>query len=688
MAIILLFASPTLAQNADFTSHLTQQLAAALTPPGYEIGPAPQGGRAFPLIRAGRVEGYMFDTLDYAPIPGFSGTPIDLVVALDAQGVILDVHLVDQSEPVFQHGLGVGPFVDFLAQYRGKNIKSAISISSLYGDRDARAADGVMLDGIAKASASVRIANVTILASAIAVARAHLTAAAPLAGARIRPDINEKLDWPALLARGYVRRIDLGNRAVEKAFADSVAADFDPEARRDPNGRLAEVAFALADLPSVGRNLFGDAEYERLMRYIDPGDHVIVVMGAGRWRLLGDNFVRGGPPDRIMIEQDGFSIGGRDIPMDFALAPGVPAPEQITLLRVPGSLGFDPGAPWRLSVAIERRHGQMFPITDVRDFGATIAYPDALFFRDDSHAAPAWLSAWRERRVSIAATLALLAALTAILAFQRRAVADPRRFRWLRLGFLSVILVGLGWIAQAQLSVVTLLGLVKILFHGGDAGFLLYDPVSRLLWVFALGALAIWGRGAFCGWLCPFGALQEFCALAGRRLGLRPRKFRPETARRALKIKFGLLALLVAAAAFDGARAGILAEAEPFKTAITLGFAREPAYVAYAVGLLLWGMVYYKPYCRFICPLGAGLALGGRLRRWRWIPRRAACGAPCRLCERRCEYDAIGRSGAVDYNECFQCLDCVALFHDRAACPPLVVEDRRRRRILSRETAP
>ena len=71
------------------------------------------------------------------------------------------------------------------------------------------------------------------------------------------------------------------------------------------------------------------------------------------------------------------------------------------------------------------------------------------------------------------------------------------------------------------------------------------------------------------------------------------------------------------------------------------------------------------------------LAVVGRLRRWGWIPRRAECGTPCQTCSHRCGYQAITPAGAVQYDECFQCLDCVALHQDTSQCLPLVQQGRR-----------
>ena len=89
-------------------------------------------------------------------------------------------------------------------------------------------------------------------------------------------------------------------------------------------------------------------------------------------------------------------------------------------------------------------------------------------------------------------------------------------------------------------------------------------------------------------------------------------------------------------------------------------------------------------YCtsRLSGALGAALALGGWARRLSWIPRREACGQPCQLCRHRCEYRAIDRSGGIRYQECFQCMDCVAIYHDSGRCAPLLLEARKGRRVV------
>ncbi|MEL6210257.1 MAG: 4Fe-4S binding protein, partial [Pseudomonadota bacterium] len=273
-----------------------------------------------------------------------------------------------------------------------------------------------------------------------------------------------------------------------------------------------------------------------------------------------------------------------------------------------------------------------------------------------------------------------LTGLVGLLLFGSNRMAASRWFTPLRLGILAFVTGFIGWWGQGQLSIVTPLAALAALQEGGSLAFLLYDPFSLAIWAAAILGLILWGRGLFCGWLCPFGALQEFMHHIGTRLRLPQITPSPVWDRHLRKLKYVLLAGLVATAVIAPTHLDKAAEIEPFKTAITVFFVREWYYVLYAVLWLALGLVLFKGFCRYVCPLGALLAIGGVLRGRDWIPRREACGSPCQLCTVRCKYGAIARDGGVQYSECFQCLDCVSIHNDSAKCVPLILANRQRSR--------
>ncbi|MBL8440857.1 MAG: 4Fe-4S binding protein, partial [Betaproteobacteria bacterium] len=72
---------------------------------------------------------YAFESIDLAPIPGFEGTPMNFLVAIDKKGNFLGVELLRQHEPVFLGGLGEPPLKEFITQYEGRNIKQQFLIA-------------------------------------------------------------------------------------------------------------------------------------------------------------------------------------------------------------------------------------------------------------------------------------------------------------------------------------------------------------------------------------------------------------------------------------------------------------------------------------------------------------------------------------------------------------------------------
>lgn len=625
--------------------------------------------------------GYVFESIDLAPIPGFEGTPFNLLIAIDAKGNFISVEVLRQHEPVFLAGLGEGPLREFVRQYEGRNLKQSITISNPYGNRQAGAAGGnrVVLDGITKATASVHVVNQTVLTSALAVARAQLDLAVPgsqLPPAQVRPDLFESKDFAALLHEGAVTHRRWTNGEVEALFAGSEGAGLDAEAKAAPEATFIDLYLAYLNAPSIGRALLGDAGYRQLMDHLEPGQAAYWLAAAGRQPLVGEDFVRASVPARLTLSQDGAPFEARDADlMNLQAPPGAPPFTGLLVLKTPAFAVLDPGRSVRLSLEVVRAKGQVYPTLFRQNLNLDYT-PPAGYFTWPPRPLPEWLVAWLAHWPELAIIALALLLLSAVLARPRWLSVEPRRLSRFRLGFLLFTLVFIGWYAQGQLSIVQLTGALKALKSGQGLGSFLFDPVSLLLIAFTVLSFFIWGRGAFCGWLCPFGALQEFVALLARRLHLKPRQLPPRLVGVLEKGRYVILAGLLGAALLAPHLAESLVELEPFKTAITLGFDRSWPYLLWAVGLLVLNALYYKFFCRFLCPLGTAITLGGYLRRWDWLIRRQECGQPCQTCRNRCEYDAIAKDGHIRYERCFQCLDCVGIYHDVKRCAPLIFHAR------------
>ncbi len=152
--------------------------------------------------------------------------------------------------------------------------------------------------------------------------------------------------------------------------------------------------------------------------------------------------------------------------------------------------------------------------------------------------------------------------------------------------------------------------------------------------------------------------------------------------------KVAALAGLGGAAAATGV--ATLAEIEPFKTAIILKFVRDWPYVVFAMALLAAGLFIERFYCRYLCPLGAALAIPGRIRMFEWLKRYRECGSPCQRCGNECMVQAIHPEGQINPNECLYCLHCQMLYHDDHRCPVMIQRrlKRERREALASKTLP
>jgi len=656
------------AQNLDADA------AAKWVEPPYQIGESISPGVWRLINLDGRNAGFAIETAQIKQIPGFSGAPINLFVQIDPEGKFIDAEIVSHNEPIFVSGLGQAPFHNFVTQYKGRSLFDTLVVGVPYGDAG-QGSSFVYLDGVTKATASVRIAHETILAAAFDVARDHLKGVASGPPARPDPNHDEALTWDDLVAQGLATRRLVTNAEVDAAFAGSLWEDDDPIAKDDPDAPYLDLWIVDVGPPAIARAVLSDESFDELQEFmtISTHDEPILIIDAGRHGLVGEDFIRNTSPDLITAAQDGFPVAFRDSDLEVELADGIPG-NTAMILRTDRRLGFDPTRDWTMAVRAVREHGSFRPEIGTIDFEANYKADARFFLRETppKQAAP-WLEALYNRAPDLIILAITLTALTTLLLFRLNWLAGLANFTPARLTLLAAMTAFVGWWGQGQLSIVTVLGVIRGLWDGQSLQFLLYDPFSLLIWALVIVSFVLWGRALFCGWLCPFGALQEFTHHIGQKLGL-PQIRISQTANFWLtKVKYGVLAGLIIAALSNSALTDKLVEVEPFKTAITVYFIRDWYYVAYAAFWLLLSMVLFKGFCRFVCPLGAVMAIGGLIRGRDWIARRTECGSPCQLCKVKCKYEAIKPSGKIGYDECFGCLDCVTIHDDAKQCVPLIL---------------
>lgn len=196
------------------------------------------------------------------------------------------------------------------------------------------------------------------------------------------------------------------------------------------------------------------------------------------------------------------------------------------------------------------------------------------------------------------------------------------------------------------------LGAGALLVAGGLANL----PVTLLIILVA----TVLAGPIFCGWICPFGTLQDIVSKLTR--GIKKHKM-PKSIQKGLAVsRYILLAvttLLTADFVFTlmqyDARINFLSLLEG--KVLTMG-----AYGLLALYLIV-AVFFERPFCNYMCPQGAKYGLMSALRPFRIVRDSDTC-VKCGKCDQACPMNiAIMEKNNVKSLQCINCLSCVA------ACP-------------------
>ena len=690
------------------TQYLTPAILQSLFPAADPIGVVDGTPPAAAVYKAGQPIGYIFSTWDVTRSRGFSNRPIVLLVGVSLAGRIVGAKLVHHTEPIGILGLHDSDFFHFTDQFTGYDIRNGVNVvieltsSPLgQGSFSQRAmpseAASVKVDAVSRATTSSVLMSDAVVRGARIVARSRGILPAPKhRSALVDLDRFSPADWATLEATGAIAHLHLTYKDVlaklgEQGANQIVGAD----ESAGPEETFLDLYIALLTPAGIGINVLDKTWYDQYTAGRGIDDQILLIAANGSYSVLGEDWEHSEELGSIELVQGDktLRLSGKQIKtLPFLHGKGTPDLTERALVFLPGDRDLDPGLPWQVRLLVPGKARGGKPV--FADFSIPYKVPDAFLVKlpaetagsETSSAEPglAWRAIWRAHSVKIAVLGVALVALTTILSLQALISRRRRLHRWIRIGFLTWTLVWLGWYAGAQLTVVQAITWIHSFVTDFRWDYLLADPLITILLGFTIVGLFVWGRAPFCGWLCPFGALQELANEVARRFRVRQIRIPAVLHNRLVIGKYLLFVALVGVSfySFDLAMTG--AEIEPFKAAIILRFFTEWPMVAYAVALVAASLFIERFYCRFVCPLGGGLAIFGKVRLFNTLKRHAECGSRCHVCETVCPVGAIKRSGQINMNECFYCLDCQVTYYDDHICPPMVW----RRKLLERPSAP
>ncbi len=602
-----------------------------------------------------RVVGWVALSTDVVDIDGYSGKPLVTLVGLDTKGVIVGTDLIHYDEPILLTGIPPQKLFDLVRWYVGKSATSQVEVG------DDSAPETLDVHVISGATVTTIAQNATILDTARRVGEAVgiVETTASVEGHFV--DLpNAVWSWNELVEKKVLGHLVVTDQQM------GVPAGTRP---------FLDLYFAIADPPQVGRSLIGDGPYRYYASQLEPGEHLLVLFNSGSSSFTGSAYVRGGTLDRVHLAQSLKSITFTDSDYDNLSGTqpqGGPYFTEAGLLIIRKGL-LDLGRPFDFVFL-----GSVFTNVgfqrDYKSFRTTFRLPRAEYVVEgggDGGEEPLWEVAWQIAPYKVALTVAYLLLVMGLFAGRRWLTRSMTRLRRIHTGFLIASAAALGFWLEDQPSVTQILTLVGTVRTGWRGSLFLSEPLLFVTWIFIAIVAVVWGRGVFCGWVCPYGATTELLHRVGKKLGIARLELPDRVHQLARWLRYGVLAVLVVVYLVAPVAGELLTAVEPFKMTFLVDPWSQPApLIAWWLLLFAASLSVFRPFCRYLCPLGAGLAVLGRFR-LSGPYRRKFCSS-CKICMRGCEPRAIRDSGTIDSMECLNCMECETNFQDHAVCPPLV----------------
>lgn len=571
------------------------------------------------------IKSYIFYTNDITNILAYSGKPIELLIQLEENGIIRNLKIIKHSEPILLTGIPIEKLLEAIAFYKNKNINKQINIGE-------NTTGELSIPIIAGATVTSLILHETIIESCNKITDILNLDIQKITYKNRLNNILKNYDWQQLIKIKAIKHFLLKEENSPNNFVDLYFADLKH--------------------PSIGKNILGDYYDDILEKSLDKS--IILILNNGLWSFKGTAFVRGGIYDRFRIEQNKNIFMFRDSDFlniyEFNLNEVDEFKEKG--IFIVNNNNFKNTEKWNLILTI-----------NYKTYNISYKIPDIFIIKEQ----PVWIKTWSKKIFYL--FIFNIIWLSIIIVFILRNYLIKNNF-YLSSIYNTILILDiylLGYKFEAQPSIVNIFTLIDDI---QNLETFILDPFIFLSWIMIISTIFIWGKALFCGWVCPFGALQEILFKVKLLIFKNTKDIHLNLFNYLKYLKYIIFIILILLSFKNINLAQKLAEIEPFKTTWIIGLINRPIYIAsYTILILSISVFIYRFFCRYICPLGAFFALLSTNVIIK-LKRRETCKV-CKICTVDCNSHAINEYGAIDTKECFGCFSCINKMKKINICPPI-----------------
>jgi len=216
-------------------------------------------------------------------------------------------------------------------------------------------------------------------------------------------------------------------------------------------------------------------------------------------------------------------------------------------------------------------------------------------------------------------------------------------------------------------------GLETLYRYFTDGKYLSHLHASNVIILGLILLITLIFRSGFCGWLCPFGTIQDLVRGLGKWLGnlswIKPVNVKyyawlknhqsglDKLDHYARFIKYGVLLWAVLGAFYYAEL--VFRDYDPFVALVKVAELESYTGLVVLIVVLVLSLFMDRPWCKYTCPLGAAIGIVGKISPLRVARNENTC-IGCNLCTKSCPMKIdVAKQSYVKSMDCNQCLVCV-----------------------------